>query len=120
MGNIQHETLIITALTHVFESKRKKINAFRNTLSDQWAPLIVGPFDGNSNDYQTMMFLPDGSKQGWRTQMAGHQLRDLFTNLFDDTTAEIVRVIHGGDESDEVLVKVPGFDEETVFLTPEE
>lgn len=67
-----------------------------------------------------MVFLPDGSKQGWYGQLAGHQLRDIFAQMFDDTTADIVHVIHGGDEPDEVSIKVPGFDEETALLTPEE
>lgn len=120
MGNIRHETLIITANEQVFENKREEINAFRDALAEGWTQLVIGPVDSNSNGLRTMVFLPDGSKQGWYGQLAGHQLRDIFAQMFDDTTADIVHVIHGGDEPDEVSIKVPGFDEETALLTPEE
>lgn len=116
MGNIRHETLIISADQSLFEKMREDINAFRGALSDRWNRLLIGPIDGVTNSLQTIVFLPEGSKLGWREQMAGHQMRDMFADMFDDTHADIVRVTHGGDDYDEVLIKVPDFEEKTVRL----
>lgn len=108
MGNIRNEIVTVTANNRVFEQLRPAIDDFIRSLpDDMWASLIIGPIKGLSNGCSTMAFLPDGSKQGWDVERKGHELRSMFMQLFDGTTAEIIRVIHGGDEPDMITVEVP-------------
>ena len=108
MGNIRNEIVTVTANNRVFEQLRPAISDFIQSLpDDMWASLIVGPIEGLSNGCSTMAFLPDGSKQGWDVERKGHELRSRFMQLFDGTTAEIIRVNYGGDEPDMITVEVP-------------
>lgn len=116
MGTLRHEAVLVTALTSVFDDKREDIDSFREALSAPWSDLLVGPIDSVTNGYQTMTFLPDGSKQGWKPQFAGHQMRDMFMSVFDGTSASVIRIDYGGDDKDEVIITVPEIGKDTLFL----
>lgn len=80
------------------------IDGFRDTLPDDWKPLLIGPIPSIVNDTHTLVFLPDGSKEGWGLSDDGDKYREqlaaLFSFAYGDGSSPfgVVHVRFGGDE----------------------
>lgn len=95
MGYIKHSAVIIT----VHGPHTVDIEAFRESLPEEFRPLVIGPVYSVVNMYTTYAFLPDGSKEGWAESEQGDQFREAFINLFEGPDG--VEVEFGGDHHTE-------------------
>lgn len=110
MGYTRHNTIIVTVSDYAFggdsELPIPDIDAFRDSLPEDWQRLVIGPVPALVNSYATFMFLPDGSKEGWDTSDQGDEYRkqfiDLFSACYDDGSGPfdvvVVEARYGGDE----------------------
>ena len=111
MGYIKHDTILVVFDDWVLNDPEwmPDVEAFKQSLPEEWRHLIVGPIQALVNGYITYAFLPDGSKEGWTPSDDGDRYRDQFVELFnkgyDDRSSpfDVTRVRHGGD--DETLTK---------------
>ena len=106
MGYIAHDAVIVTVSDYVYGREmdpRPKLEAFRASLPEEWRPLIIGPVPSLTNGYDTYVFLPDGSKEGWDTSDQGDKYREEFLAIFspryDDGSSPFdwVELTYGGD-----------------------
>src|SRR5215831_12078344 len=106
MGYIAHDAVIVTVSDYVYREEmdpRPKLEAFRASLPDEWRPLVIGPVHSLTNGYDTYVFLPDGSKEGWDTSDEGDRYRarflDIFTSRYEDGSSpfDYVALTYGGD-----------------------
>ena len=94
MGYFAHDAILAVA----WEGAEVDIDAFRDSLPDEWRPLVIGPIPAVVNFDEFYAFLPDGSKEGWFTSHDGDEYRKRFVELFKNTEyADIVSVRFGGD-----------------------
>lgn len=116
MGYIAHDAVIVTFGRHALDREwMPDVEAFRQSLPEEWRPLVVGPVDSITNGYVTWMFLPDGSKSGWDTDEQGDEYRQQFIDLFSfrwpdgSSPWDVVTVTYGADHRCE-------FDEQPVAV----
>jgi hypothetical protein len=68
MGYMRHSAVVVTAAGYAMEGRvgapAPDVEAFRNSLPEDWRHLVIGPVKSVVNDYQSFAFLPDGSKEG--------------------------------------------------------
>lgn len=108
---MRHNAIVVTAAGYAMDGKlsdtpRPNVEAFRESLPEEWQRLVIGPVKSVMNDYQSFAFLPDGSKEGWDASDQGDEYRQQFIDLFsfaydDDSTPFNVLVMDarfGGDE----------------------
>jgi hypothetical protein len=110
MGVIIHDAVIVTADGYVRDNRdppgMPDVGAFRESLPEQWRPLVIGPVQSVINDYVTFAFLPDGSKEGWAASDRGDEYRARFAALFafayEDGSSpfEVVHIRYGADLED--------------------
>lgn len=112
MSYVRHNVVIVTAhgwaMTRQTEFPAPDVEAFRESLPEQWRRLVIGPVRSAFEDYVSFVFLPDGSNEGWPESDDGDRYRQQFTDLFkfayeDGSTPFDVLVIDarfGGDEPD--------------------
>jgi hypothetical protein len=85
------------------------VAVFRESLPEEWRPLVIGPVRSVVNDEWSAAFLWDGSKDGWDTAEQGDEYRQRFYDMFapliyeedeGSSPADILRVSFrwGGDE----------------------
>lgn len=108
MGYMRHNAIIVTAAGYALEGRHDApdVDAFRQSLPEQWQRLVIGPVKSVINDYQSFAFLPDGSNEGWDDSDLGDEYRQRFIDLFsfayeDGSTPFNVLVVDarfGGDE----------------------
>lgn len=109
MGYIKHDTVIVVVSDYVYSNPgwMPDVEAFKESLPEGWRHLIVGPVSGLTNGYDTYVFLPDGSKEGWDTSDEGDAHRSAFIDLFQvgysdkSSPFDITIVRHGGDDENE-------------------
>jgi hypothetical protein len=63
------------------------LTAFRESLPEDWRRLVVGPIEGIVNGDQWIVFLPDGSKEGWEPSHRGDKYRAQFVERFGGVLA---------------------------------
>lgn len=93
------------------------VEGFRESLPQQWRPLVVGPIPSVINGYVTYVFAPDGSNEGWPDSDDGDRYRHRFAELFSFTFPDgsspynvlVIDARFGGDEpgaghEDELIV----------------
>lgn len=103
MGYIKHDSVLVVVNDYV-PGQMPDVEAFRQSLPEEWRPLVVGPIPAVVNGYVTYAFLPDGSKEGWPPSDRGDEYRNAFVELFDhgyrdgSSPFEVTRVRHGGDD----------------------
>jgi hypothetical protein len=117
MGYMAHDAVIVTISGCVRNQNTPPllpdVEGFRESLPEEWRPLVIGPVAGLVNDYLTYVFLPDGSKEGWDISDQGDEFREQFTALFafryEDGSSpfDVVHVRFGGDERYEPRVTGP-------------
>jgi hypothetical protein len=114
MGYMAHDAVIITISGYVQgQGKLPDVEGFRESLPEEWRPLVIGPVQGLVNGYLTCVFLPDGSKEGWDISNRGDEYREQFAALFafryEDGSSpfDVVHVRFGGDERYEPKVTGP-------------
>lgn len=114
MGYIAHHAVIVTASDYVLKTDYlPDVEAFRATLPDDWATLVVGPHQAIINGYVTWMFLPDGSKEGRGTSDDGDRYRQQFADLFalryddESTPFDVVVARYGGDQPEKMAIEDP-------------
>lgn len=111
MGYPRHDAIIVTVNGYVFKGgitdlPAPDIDAFRDSLPEDWQRLVIGPVPSLVNDYLTFVFLPDGSKEGWDTSDQGDEYRKRFLDLFAHAHGDgsspfdvvVVAARYGGDE----------------------
>jgi hypothetical protein len=103
MGYIAHHAVLISVPGHIvkgtYPNLRRKmpdLDAFREALPEEFRPLLIGPVQTAINNDYTIVFLPDGSKEGWDTSDRGDRIRADLLTLFADFAG--VEVQFGGDE----------------------
>jgi hypothetical protein len=107
MGYIAHDAVLVTASDYM-EGRDgwPDVDAFRQSLPEEWRSLVIGPVRSITNGYLSYAFLPDGSKEGWDTSDQGDEYRQRFAALFlarySDGSGpfDVVKVRYGGDEYD--------------------
>jgi hypothetical protein len=110
MGYIAHDAIMVTVSGH---ADMPDVEAFRQSLPEEWRPLVVGPVTSVVNDYLHLVFLPDGSKEGWDTSDQGDEYRQRFADLFsagyedDSSPFDVVKVRYGGDYDRATAEPVP-------------
>jgi len=107
MGYIEHAAVIVTVSDYANDDRDlapgPKVEAFRESLPEEWRALVIGPVRAVVNGYGTYAFLPDGSKEGWRDSDQGDEYRSQFTAIFafryEDGSSpfDAVEVRYGGD-----------------------
>jgi hypothetical protein len=105
VGYIKHDSVLVVVGDYMIgRPEMPDVEAFRQSLPEEWRPLVVGPVHAITNGYMTFAFLPDGSKEGWPPSDRGDEYRDAFVELFNhgysdgSSSFEVTRVRHGGDE----------------------
>lgn len=107
MGYMRHDALIITGGT-AYPPNRDGWKLLRDTADSftdpelfgrqGWSSLLVGPIPGVVNGDQTMVFVPDGSKEGWPESAAGDRLRLQLIEIADSHELDWAHVSFGGDD----------------------
>jgi len=98
MGFIYHAAIIAdypslgdARLGEPWKGRREKADAdlaaFRESLPENWRPLVIGPVEAVVNGYAWLAFLPDGSKEGWEDSDLGDEYQERFRALFGGLTA---------------------------------
>jgi len=116
MGYMAHDAVVVTVAGYAMRGeygapRMGDVEAFRESLPEDWRHLVIGPVPGVINDYFSYVFLPDGSKEGWTTSDRGDEYRArfaaLFSGCYDDGSSpyDYVEVRYGGDEREEPSVK---------------
>lgn len=107
MGYMRHDSVIVVVQDYALDRPgMPDVDAFRQTLPEEYQPLVVGPIPAMINGYVTYFFAPDGSKEGWPESDAGDEYRDRFVELFNfghadlSSPFDVTRVRHGGDDED--------------------
>lgn len=116
MGYMAHHALIVYIPSYFVEKghsliypekKMPDIEAFRAALPENFRQLLVGPVQTAANGDYVLVFLPDGSKEGWDISDEGDAIRDALAKMFDvryDEDAhycspfQVVEVRFGGDD----------------------
>lgn len=102
MGYIRHDAALASTEQYR-EGGLPDIDAFRESLPEEWRPLVIGPVKTPYNGTYIYAFLPDGSKEGWPASDRGDRYREAFRQLFrtaysDGSSADdVVTVSFGGD-----------------------
>ena len=110
MGYIKHNAIIVTGSEEVMDVVFKKAVELFGTK-------VTKPITG-SNFYQTIVVVPDGSKEGWELSNEFDEWRDEFFHWVTHTTYEtrygidnlsswldIIEVRFGGDDPDSEIVR---------------
>lgn len=82
MGHVEHEAIIVTTASYR-AGGLPDIEAFRDSLPEEFRRLVIGPVESAINGCVTYAFLPVGSKRGWDFAELGDEYRDRFVALFD-------------------------------------
>lgn len=105
MGYTRHNAIVVTAPGIVMRGEygytAPDVEAFRQSLPEDWRRLVVGPVASVVQDYQSYAFLPDGSKEKWSTSDEGDEYRQRFIDLFSPSRMGdmvLLDVRFGGDE----------------------
>jgi hypothetical protein len=121
MGYMAHHALIVTFPDYVLNSPwMPNVQAFKEKMSPDLAPLLVGPVVAAINGYQTWAFLPDGSKEGWGLSDEGDRVRQEFADLFairyDDGSGpfDVAVIRFGGNEPEKASITDPRVDWRTI------
>lgn len=102
MGYVRHDAVIVTTEGYR-EGGLPDIEAFKQTLPEEWRRLVIGPVESAVNGTFSYAFLPDGSKEGWGTSNDGdryrQQFRELFRTAYEDGSSadDVVTVAFGAD-----------------------
>jgi hypothetical protein len=70
-----------------------KLAWFLESLPEDWRRLVVGPVEALINGDAWLVFLPDGSKEGWDLSKEGMEYRIRFQELFGGL------IVRWGDEN---------------------
>lgn len=123
MGYVRHDAILVTDYGY---DRAPDVEAFRDSLPEDWRALVVGPIEAVINRYVTYAFLPDGSKEGWDDSNAGDEYRrqflELFSKRYSDGSSpyEIVSVRYGNDREFEPEVIVNYGDGKQLTSAPTE
>ncbi|MFJ1539248.1 hypothetical protein ACIODS_11965 [Micromonospora chalcea] len=101
MGYIAHDAIIVTTGDHR-PGGLPDIDAFRASLPPEFRHLVIGPVPSAVNGYVSYVFLPDGSKEGWKMSDDGDEYRAQFAALFSERYAD------GSTSDDWVAVRYGG------------
>ena len=86
MGYSRCKTAFVVAAEYALRgemgTRPADVDAFRQSLPEQWRSLVIGPVKSLTNGYSMFAFLWDGSKEGWGTAEEGAAYRKQFLDLF--------------------------------------
>jgi hypothetical protein len=114
MGYIAHDAVLVVTESYR-EGGLPDLHAFRSQMPDDLRRLVIGPVETAINSSFAYAFLPDGSKEGWKTSDEADEWRDHFRDLFrfkhEDGSSpdDVVSIRFGGDfgyESAPVITEV--------------
>lgn len=93
MGTIIHDAVLVV----IDSDSAPDVSAFRDSLPEEFRPLVVGPVAGVANGTVSFAFLPDGSKEGWPDSDDGDRYRAQFLELFSAAfVSDVVSLRFGG------------------------
>ena len=95
MGTIRHDMAIGLSSSIEDDKLKKSIKKIRKKAVEAGIrkTIILGPHKG-VNGYDTYVYCPDGSKEGWSASDASDGLREEFIELFDKKN---ITLVFGGD-----------------------
>jgi hypothetical protein len=103
VGYIQHDAVIVVTYR---EEVSRDLAALRESVAEpSLARHIVGPIPA-SNGYETWIFTPDGSKEGWEQSDRADELRGRFEQIATDGRGDVVHVRFGGDYGHEIGARI--------------
>lgn len=95
MGTFIHDAAVFVVMPS--EEIEKAVDDLRDSMDEEYRPLVIGPVLGVVNSYVTYAFLPDGSKEGWDASDKGDRYRARFVAIFKGAYADGVNVRFGRD-----------------------
>lgn len=100
MGYIRHRLLVsqLPALEPHRSEKLAELTAWRDSLPEDWRRLIVGPVKGIVNGDEWVVFLPDGSKEGWADSKQGWDYAQQFAALVGPDQFDLVELTWGDED----------------------
>lgn len=114
MGYYRHNAILVVANEYIFDEDfatrhgiiAPDVEAFRESLPENWRQLVVGPVKSPLNGYITYVFCPDGGKESSPYSDMGElyqrQFLELFSFAYDDGSTPydilLVGARFGGDE----------------------
>ena len=114
MGYVAHDMVIVTTWRQ--RDPHPDVDAFRESLPEEWRALVVGPIRSVVNSDTTWIFAPDGSKSGWGTDEQGDRYREQFVALFTayDYGFDVVSLTYGSDhrydfEQPQAVYAIPAY-----------
>jgi hypothetical protein len=103
MGYIQHDAVIVVTTRH---SLTLELLDFRQSLIGSGLdPYLVGPVHA-ANIYESWIFAPDGSKEGWEFSDKANAARARFEQIAVAAGADVVHVRFGGDYGMEMGARI--------------
>lgn len=103
MGYMKHQALLVTVryggMEYAEGIRDSMLELAPTTEPYPFTSLLVGPIQSLVNDYQTIVIVPDGSKEGWDTSdLVDGWIGNVIDALAGDEHLEMVYVNYGGDE----------------------
>jgi len=111
MGYERHDAVIVVVSGY---QAPPDVDAFRESLPEEWRRLVIGPVESIANGYKIFAFLPDGSKEGWAPSDDGDKYRYRFRQLFGfeykdgSSPFSVCWVNFGGDDRKHIEVTLGG------------
>lgn len=96
MGYMKHDTIIVEVYQYIVDGD-EHIAAFRDSMPEEWRPLLVGPVRALRNGSTYWTFLPDGSKEYWDVSDQGDELREAFVAMLRNAGAAFTWIEWGED-----------------------
>lgn len=93
MGYIRHNAVLVT----YWDDKHPKLQAAIDNLPDE-ARRCIHTHKHPSNFLYTTLYLPDGSKEGWKTSDDHDEWRQAFIDAANQLDMEVLELRFGGDD----------------------
>lgn len=105
MGYIRHRLLIdqLPILEPGRSQVLAKLEEWRASLPPDWQRLVIGPVLSIANGDEWVVFLPDGSKEGWEPSRRGYEYAKQFADIFLDSRARGTIEVTWGDDDPAVI-----------------
>jgi hypothetical protein len=95
MGRMVHHAVVAVIDLDVTSGAKRcgldiypKIDEFRRDLPEELKPCLVGPIPSAFERFEMLVWLPDGSKEGWPQSDLADEWRHRFIDLFVFRDAE--------------------------------
>lgn len=91
-----------------YKPRLDALNEWRAKLPEDWRALVIGPVPAVINQYAwVVLFLPDGSKEGWEDSDQGDAYREEFLSIMGGAV-----IATWGDDPEPSISEWPDPDED--------